>query len=92
MPWRAAERLGLSRRQVDRLANRHLNQGARGLVSRKRGQRSNHQLRAGLEERVLTIILERYADFGPKPTARSYSSAWFAIGQGNDQKTDDDLH
>jgi transposase len=65
MPWRAAQRLGLSRRQVERLANRYRGQGARGLVSRKRGQRSNHQLPAGLQARCLAIIRERYADFGP---------------------------
>lgn len=65
MPWRAAERLRLSRRQVERLANRYRSQGAAGLVSRKRGQRSNHQLPAGLEERSLAIIRELYGDFGP---------------------------
>ncbi|KVT41313.1 ISNCY family transposase [Burkholderia ubonensis] len=65
MPWRAAERLGISRRQVERLANRYRSQGAAGLVSRKRGQSSNHQLPAGLADRALAIIRERYADFGP---------------------------
>ena len=65
MPWRAAERLRLSRRQVERLADRYRNQGAAGLVSRKRGQRSNHQLPAGLEARALSIIREFYGDFGP---------------------------
>lgn len=65
MPWRAAERLGLSRRQVERLANRFRSEGAYGLVSRKRGQRSNHQLPAGLAKRALAIIRERYGDFGP---------------------------
>ncbi|KVR13393.1 integrase [Burkholderia ubonensis] len=65
MPWRAAERLGISRRQVERLANRYRSQGAAGLVSRKRGQSSNHQLPEDLAHRALAIIRERYADFGP---------------------------
>ena len=65
MPWRAAERLRLSRRQVERLANRYRSQGAAGLVSRKRGQPSNHQLPMDLVDRALAIIRERYADFGP---------------------------
>jgi len=65
MPWRAAERLALSRRQIERLANRYRSQGAAGLISRKRGQRSNHQLPAGLEARALVIIREFYGDFGP---------------------------
>ncbi|SIO69752.1 Helix-turn-helix domain-containing protein [Burkholderia sp. GAS332] len=34
MPWRAAERLGLSRRQVERLTVRYRSQGASGLLSR----------------------------------------------------------
>jgi transposase len=65
MPWRAAERLGISRRQVERLTLRYRGDGAAGLVSRKRGRPSNHQLPAGLAERALAIIRERYADFGP---------------------------
>ncbi|SDG42292.1 Helix-turn-helix domain-containing protein [Paraburkholderia phenazinium] len=65
MPWRAAERLGLSRRQIERLANRYRAEGARGLVSRRREHASNHQLPAGVANRALAIIRERYADFGP---------------------------
>lgn len=65
MPWRAAERLRLSRRQIERLADRYRSQGAAGLVSRKRGQRSNHQLPTGLEARALSIIRGFYGDFGP---------------------------
>jgi hypothetical protein len=65
MPWRAAERLGISRRQVERLTNRYRSQGVAGLISRKREQPSNHQLPAGLADHALAIIRERYADFGP---------------------------
>jgi transposase len=65
MPWRAAERLGLSRRQIERLASRYRDEGARGLVSRRREHASNHQLPAGMADRALAIIRERYADFGP---------------------------
>jgi Helix-turn-helix domain len=65
MPWRAAERLGLSRRPIERLASRYRAEGARGLVSRRREHASNHQLPAGMADRALAIIRERYADFGP---------------------------
>ncbi|RAR57166.1 homeodomain-containing protein [Paraburkholderia unamae] len=65
MPWRAAERLGISRRQVERLVLRYRESGASGLVSRRRGGASNHQLPAGLAQRALEILRERYADFGP---------------------------
>src|ERR1700722_10725983 len=65
MPWRAAERLGISRRQVERLTSRYRTEGATGLISCKREQPSNHQLPAGLADHALAIIRERYADFGP---------------------------
>ena len=61
----AAARLGLATRQVQRLANRYRAEGALGQVSRKRGQAGNHQLAPQLANSVLTIIRERYADFGP---------------------------
>jgi len=37
MPWRAAERLGISRRQIERLVARYRAAGPAGLASRKRG-------------------------------------------------------
>lgn len=64
-PTVAAARLGLTTRQVQRLVNRYRAEGALGLVSRKRGQTGNHQLAPQLANSVLTIIRERYADFGP---------------------------
>ncbi|WP_175108489.1 ISNCY family transposase, partial [Pararobbsia alpina] len=65
MPWRAAERLGISRRQVERLTQRYRSEGAAGLVSHKRDRPSNHQLAEGVAAKALAIIRERYADFGP---------------------------
>ncbi|ANH33136.1 helix-turn-helix domain-containing protein [Ralstonia solanacearum] len=63
--WRAAERLGLSRRHVERLVLRYREDGPSGLGSRKRGHSSNHQLPPGLESRVCGLIRDSYADFGP---------------------------
>lgn len=40
----AAERLGLSVRQIERLCRAYRNEGAAGLVSRKRGRPSNRKL------------------------------------------------
>ncbi|SOY64329.1 hypothetical protein CBM2589_A70433 [Cupriavidus taiwanensis] len=65
MVWRAAEKLGISKRQVERLAQRYRQDGARGLVSRKWGQPGHHQLPPGLESRVRGLIRDSYADFGP---------------------------
>lgn len=61
----AASRLGLSTRQVERLLDRYRAAGPLGLVSRKRGQPSNHQVESGLAERVVRLIRDHYADFGP---------------------------
>jgi transposase len=63
--WRAAEKLGLSRRQVDRLVLRYRQDGASGLLSRKRGRDSNRQLPPGLESRARGLIRDTYADFSP---------------------------
>jgi len=61
----AAQRLELSRRQVERLLVRYEAEGAAGLVSRNRGRPSHNQLVTGLAERAVQLIRERYADFGP---------------------------
>jgi transposase len=64
-PGRAAERLGLTVRQIERLVIRYRACGAAGLASRKRGRPGNRQLDTELARRALTLIRERYADFGP---------------------------
>ncbi len=64
-PGRAAERLGLTVRQIERLVIRYRESGAVGLTSRKRGGPGNRRLGAELAQRALTIIRDRYADFGP---------------------------
>jgi predicted DNA-binding protein (UPF0251 family) len=64
-PGRAAERLHVSVRQIERLVMRYRADGARGLVSGKRARTSNHRLPDGVAQRALALIRERYADFGP---------------------------
>ena len=61
----AAERLGLSLRQVERLCRAFGTNGAGGLVSRKRGRPSNRKLAEAFRERALDLVRGRYADFGP---------------------------
>ena len=61
----AAAQLGLSLRQVERLCRALRQQGASGLVSRKRGRPSNRKLPEGLREHVLNLVRNRYSDFGP---------------------------
>jgi hypothetical protein len=64
-PWRAAERLRLTTRQIRRLVARLREHGPEGLVSRRRSRPSNNQLDAVMADRALSIIRDRYVDFGP---------------------------
>ena len=61
----AAQLLGVSVRQVKRLWRAYRKQGARGLVSQRRGKPGNHQLDGGVMQQALDLIKEKYADFGP---------------------------
>lgn len=64
-PWRAAERLELTTRQIRRLAARFREHGPAGLVSGHRTKPGNRRLDDDLAARALAIIRDRYADFGP---------------------------
>ena len=61
----AGEQLGLSVRQVKRLLRRYRQDGATGLVSRRRGRRPNNAMDAGIRREVMDWVVKRYADFGP---------------------------
>lgn len=62
---RAAAVLGLSERQVRRLYRAFRRDGAQALASRHRGRPSNRRLAPATRDRALTLLCERYADFGP---------------------------
>ncbi len=64
MVWRAAEKLCISKRQVERPVQRYRQDGPKGLVFRKWGQPGHNQLPPGLESRVRGLIRDSYADFG----------------------------
>lgn len=61
----AAEHLGLTVRQVKRLWRAYRSGGAKALISKQRGRRSNHQLAPSLKSRAQKLMHERYSDFGP---------------------------
>ena len=63
--YQAAERLGLTTRQVRRLVRRYSQEGPAGLISRHRNRPSNYPLKATIADQAFGIIRERYADFGP---------------------------
>ncbi len=61
----AAEQLQLSIRQIRRLLRAYRREGARALLSKKRGQPSNHQLDPQTKARAAELLQTHYADFGP---------------------------
>jgi len=61
----AAGRLKLSVRQVKRLCRSYRQAGAAGLVSKRRGQPSNHRIGEAERARVIGLIKTRYEGFGP---------------------------
>ena len=61
----AAQLLGLERRQVFRLLKAYRFEGAAGLISKRRGRRSNRRKPEVLRQAALALIRERYWDFGP---------------------------
>jgi transposase len=61
----AAQLLGLERRQVFRLLKAYRSEGPAGLISKRRGRSSNRRKPEELRAEVLTIIRQRYWDFGP---------------------------
>src|SRR5579864_4690402 len=64
-PGRAAERLGLTVRQIERLVIRYRAEGPVGLISRHRNRTGNRALKAVLAEQIVAILREQYPDFGP---------------------------
>jgi hypothetical protein len=61
----AAQLLGLERRQVFRLLKAYRTEGAPGLISKRRGRRSNRRKPDALRRAALATIREWYWDFGP---------------------------
>src|SRR5437879_13522779 len=61
--------IGLQRRQVFRLLRGLKQDGATSVLSKRRGRPSNHRLPAEVRTLVLSIVRERYADFGQSITA-----------------------
>ena len=61
----ASQRLGISDRQCRRLLSRYRESGPLGMANRRRGKPSNNQLPDGLAQYALSIIRDRYTDFGP---------------------------
>jgi transposase len=55
----ASQRLGVTTRQVRRLAKRYLASGLNGLISKKRGGASNRQLDEVVQTKIIDLICQR---------------------------------
>ena len=71
----AANLLGLSVRQIKRLWRKYKQEDAKGLVSKRRGQPSNHRLDEKITRQALGLLKERYSDFGPTLAHEKLSEA-----------------
>jgi Homeodomain-like domain len=63
--------LSLERRQIYRLLERVRQDGAAGLISRKRGRPSNRRYGDAFRDQVVSLVREQYNGFGPT-LAREY--------------------
>ena len=61
----AAKQLGLSIRQIRRLRKAYKADGAIGVVSKKRGNPSNHKYPDSVKELAIAYVKEYYVDFKP---------------------------
>jgi predicted ArsR family transcriptional regulator len=65
----AAHVLGLSTRQVRRLLERIRTDGAASIRHKAIGRPSNNRISGGVRDYAVTLVRERYADFGPSLAA-----------------------
>lgn len=61
----AAESIGISLRQAQRIVRRVRTDGDKGVVHRLRGMRSNRALPDKTKDKILKIFKDKYPDFGP---------------------------
>ena len=83
-PVRAAERLGLTSRQVRRLARRYAAQGPVGLIPRSINRPSNNRLDDVLATEVIKILRSTYRRFWTNSGYReAQNQAWDRSCQGD---------
>lgn len=62
---KASEILKVTDRQIRNLLKIYQMMGAKGLISKRRGKKSNRAYSLEFENRIISIIHEKYDDFGP---------------------------
>ena len=61
----AAKVLGLSRRQVHRLLRKFQSDGSASIRHKARGRASDNRIEPAVREFAVTLVREKYIDFGP---------------------------
>lgn len=61
----AADKLGLSARQISRITKRVKEEGEKGIVHKSRGQISHNKTPDKVKNKVINIFKNKYKDFGP---------------------------
>ncbi|MBU2754157.1 helix-turn-helix domain-containing protein, partial [Acidithiobacillus sp. CV18-2] len=77
----AALALGLSERQIRRLQRGVEREGARALISRRRGRPSNRRVETTVREGILAQVRARYADFGPTLAAEYLRADGYTVSK-----------
>ena len=68
-----ARELGISPRQIKRIWKRYRQQGAEGLISLRRGKPSANRKPEKFREKIMSLIGQKYADYGPTLAAEKLS-------------------
>ena len=71
----AAEMLSLSPRQIRRLVRAYLQEGEKGLISKRRGKPGNNRLQAEVRQQAIDLLHKNYSDFGPTLAQEKLSEA-----------------
>lgn len=61
----ASKQLSLTARHIRRLKKRFREHGAKGLIHASRGKRSNRRINDSFMEKVKSVVMRKYHDFGP---------------------------
>ena len=61
----ASLEMGVSYRQARRIWSCYQREGPKGLISKRKGKPSNHQIACSLKEKAMKLVKEKYADYGP---------------------------
>jgi len=77
----AARKLSVTERQVKRLVSAFREEGAAGLVSKRRGQPSNNRIDSAIKAQILGRLRDRYVGFGPTLAAEYLQGDGFDLSK-----------